>query len=452
MRVSSGQGVAALLDLRRALLNTAPMPTAPRPIVAAIDMGYGHLRAAAPLADALSVPLQQMDQAPLGDEADFRFWERTRKLYEPLTRLSQLPFVGAPMQALLAAVTAIPSPWPVRDLSGPTQGTRWMLSAARGGVGRALAAELQQSGAPLVTTFYAAAILAEQHGAKNLHCVITDTDVNRVWAPPDPAKSRILYFAPSERARRRMESYGVPRERVRVTGFPLPHELVGGRAMGTLKENLLRRLVRLDPLGRFREAHGVEIERRLGPLPMSEEGRPPLLTFAVGGAGAQTPLAQALVRGVRRQIEEGKLRLALVAGRRAEVAEKLREAVRDNGLEGRVEVLEDPDVFSYLRRFNQLLAGTDMLWSKPSEITFFAALGLPLICAPPVGVHESWNQRWATDNGAALPQHDPATAGDWLSEWLEDGTLASAAWGGFNFLPKLGLYEILAALGEPDPA
>ena len=68
--------------------------------------------------------------------------------------------------------------------------------------------------------------------------------------------------------------------------------------------------------------------------------------------------------------------------------------------------------------------------------------------SPPVGVHESWNQRWATDNGAALPQHEPATAADWLTEWLEDGTLASAAWGGFNFLPKRGLYEILDALGE----
>ena len=433
-------------------MNTAPVSKAPKPVVAAIDMGYGHLRAAAPLADALAVPLQQIDRAPLGDDTDFRFWERTRKLYEPLTRLSQLRFIGAPVQALLEAVTAIPSPWPVRDLSGPTQGTKWMLSAARDGVGRALATRLRDLGAPLLTTFYAAAILAEQHGAEKLHCVITDTDVNRVWAPPEPRQSRISYFAPSERARRRMESYGVPRERIRVTGFPLPHELVGGRSMAALKQNLARRLVRLDPLGRFREAHGVEIERKLGALPREEEGRAPLLTFAVGGAGAQTPLAEALVGGVRRQIEEGRLRLALVAGRRAEVAEKLRQAVRDNALEGKVEVLEDPDVFNYLRRFNQLLAGTDMLWSKPSEMTFFAALGLPLICAPPVGVHESWNQRWATDNGAALPQHDPATAADWLQEWLEDGTLASAAWGGFNFLPKLGLYEILAALGEPEPA
>src|SRR5207237_6946906 len=66
---------------------------------------------------------------------------------------------------------------------------------------------------------------------------------------------------------------------------------------------------------------------------------------------------------------------------------------------------------------------------------------LPFIAAPPVGVHEQWNLRWATDRGAALPQHDPAAAGDCLLEWLEDGVLASAAEAGLK-LPSDGLYEI----------
>ena len=65
-----------------------------RPIVAAIDMGYGHLRPAAALAGFLETPVLQMDQPPLGNEHDHQFWERTRKLYEPLTRFSQLPAIG----------------------------------------------------------------------------------------------------------------------------------------------------------------------------------------------------------------------------------------------------------------------------------------------------------------------------------------------------------------------
>ena len=129
-----------------------------KPEVLAIDMGYGHLRPAAALADYLQVEVLQMDRAPAGTEKDFRFWERTRRLYEPLTRFSQLPLIGPPMQALLSAITAIPEPWPRRDLSAPTQGTRWMERAAREGIGQMLADRLRESGAPLVTTFYAGAI------------------------------------------------------------------------------------------------------------------------------------------------------------------------------------------------------------------------------------------------------------------------------------------------------
>src|SRR5476649_1836820 len=145
-----------------------------QPIVAAIDMGYGHLRPAAALADYLKTQVLQMDQPPLGDVRDHRFWERTRNLYEPLTRFSQLPGIGPPLRALLNTITAIPAAWPVRDLSEPTQGSRWMHRAAGEGAGQVLAKHLLTTGAPLLSTFYGAAILAELHGARRLHCLITD--------------------------------------------------------------------------------------------------------------------------------------------------------------------------------------------------------------------------------------------------------------------------------------
>jgi hypothetical protein len=418
------------------------------PIVAAIDMGYGHLRPASALAAQLGTEVLHMELPPLGAEVDRRFWEWTREVYEPLTRFSQLPGLGPPMRALLNTITAIPEPWPARDLSESTQGTRWMERAARDGVGRALAEHLKASGAPLLTTFYAAAILAELHGATRLHCLITDSDINRVWAPPDAPRSEIRYFAPTDRARRRMESYGVRPQRIRVTGYPLPHELVGGRERPVLKQNLAARLARIDRRGEFRRQLGVEAAA-------SEEKQAPLIVFAVGGAGAQVPLAKKIVQGMRKEIDRGSLRLALVAGRRPEVGRALREALYAAGLDGHpgAEVHEASDFEGYLRGFNQLLARADAIWSKPSEIAFFAALGLPLISAPPVGVHEKWNLRWATDRGAGLPQHDPLAAGEWLTEWIEDGALAGAAWAGYTRLPQFGLYEIIDELtGETPPA
>ena len=62
----------------------------PKAVVSAIVMGYGHLRPAAALADYFGTDVLQMDHPPLGDERDRKFWESTRDLYEPLTRLSQL--------------------------------------------------------------------------------------------------------------------------------------------------------------------------------------------------------------------------------------------------------------------------------------------------------------------------------------------------------------------------
>ncbi|HYZ89659.1 MAG TPA: hypothetical protein VE620_10215 [Myxococcales bacterium] len=418
--------------MRRPMMRSRPV----QPVVCSIDMGYGHVRAAAPLADALGVPMLRMDLPPLGGSVDSRLWWRTRALYEPLTRWSQSGAVAAPLRAVLARITAIPDG--AEDSSGPGAGTRWMERAARRGAGRALAAHLRRTGAPLLSTFYAAPILAELHGADRLHCVVTDADVNRIWAPPDPSRSRIRYFVPAELTRRRLESYGVPPELIRVTGFPLPDELVGGRQLEALQSNLAARLARLDRRGVLR---GVSAELRRA----IEKRVPPLVTFAIGGAGAQAGLAADLVRALADSLRKGRLRLALVAGRRRDVSRKLRRAIAAANLAGSpaLELLEERDTLVYLRSFNALLARTDVLWTKPSELTFFAALGLPLVAAPPVGGHEERNLRWAVDLGAALPQGEPRRAAEWLLQWVEDGTLARAAWQGYREMPKVGLYDIL---------
>jgi hypothetical protein len=427
---------------------------APAPLLVAIDMGYGHLRPAAALGALLGAPVQEMDKPPTGDAQDELYWRRARKLYEPLTRWSQLPVVGGPAQALLDTITHIPPLYPERDLSAATVGTDALVRAAKAGLSRQLAQQLREGGAPLLTTFYAAAVLSELHGAERVSCVVTDSDVNRVWAPVDGQKSRIVYFAPAHHTARRLRAYGVRAENVLVTGYPLPHELLGGPELTVARKNLAARLVRLDHRGEWLDAHAAEVERALGPLPAQERGRPPRLVFAVGGAGAQVGMVKAFLPSLRRLLEEGKLRLTLVAGRRPEVAARLREHLAAAGLEegprdgarGSVEVLQRPDAWSYFEAFNQLLAETDVLWSKPSEITFFAALGLPLLVSPPVGVHEACNRRWAEEWGAALPQGEPSHAGEWLLDWLEDGVLAACAWAGFRHLPNKGLYKIAEAV------
>jgi len=144
-----------------------------------------------------------------------------------------------------------------------------------------------------------------------------------------------------------------------------------------------------------------------------------------------------------------------VAGVRAEVAATFDRAIaraRLDGLRGRgLEVLYAPTHDEYFRRFEVLLADTDLLWTKPSELTFYAALGLPLVFATPIGAHERYNQRWAVESGAGVGERDPRHAAEWLADWLADGTLAGAAWNGYMRLPKRGLYRILETI-ERDGA
>ncbi len=426
------------------MVAVAPAPVAA--LLVAIDMGYGHLRAAIALGSALGLPVSCIDEEPLADAAERRIWDRTRRVYEFVSRASQLPLVGGPFDFALGTLTSIPALYPMRDLSAPTMPVRYLARSARKGLGRGLVEHLRRTGDALLTTFYAPAVLADMAGCERVFCVVTDADVNRIWAPPDVTKTRIRYLVPGHRTARRLQAYGVPASQISLTGFPLPPELLGGRDLPVLKQNLAARLSRLDPTGAFRGAYGDEVDHFLATAPSPQASRIPLVTFAVGGAGAQAGLSRRFLPGFRRPIEEGRLRLALVAGIRSEVAGIFQHALEEAGLAGHlgkgVEILHEPDHLRYFRRFHALLAETDVLWTKPSEMTFFGALGLPLLLAPPVGRHESYNLRWAREAGVGLKQRDARFVAERLLDWIDDGTLAGAAWSGFMRLPKFGTYRI----------
>jgi hypothetical protein len=426
-----------------------------KPLVVAVEMGYGHMRAAVSLAEALHEPLLLVDRAPLADAEEQKLWQRIRNAYELTSRLSSLPLVGAPLKWVLDEITSIPHLHPHRDLSAPTHGTITLDRLIRRKLGRGLVTELRRTGRPLLTTFYSPAVLADRAGVEEVYCVVTDTDVNRIWAPIDARRTRIRYLVPTHRAAKRLRAYGVPHDRITFTGFPLPHDLVGGPELPALTRNLAGRIVRLDPDGEFRREYPEELAHFLGPLPPDQERLPPLVTFAVGGAGAQAELARQFLASMRRDLEEGRLRLALVAGVKEKVKHRFEEALHEARLEGAlgngVEILYARELGDYFAAMNALLGRTDVLWTKPSEMCFYAALGIPLVCGSPVGVHERFNRRWVREAGAGVKQRDPRFAAEWLGDMFSEGTLAAAAWAGFMRLPKFGLYRILEAVGAPAP-
>jgi len=439
--MSANLGSQLHLGTLREVADAEPLPA--QVAVVAIEMGYGHLRPARSLAQELGVPVMHTDKKPLADAEEQRRWKATRRLYESMSRISGIPWVGTPLRGLLNSITDIPNLYPFRDLSGATLGVKLLERSARQGLGRSIVGYLQEHNLALLTTFYSPAVLADFHGYDRIFCVVTDSDVNRVWAPINPKSSKIRYLAPSGRVVRRLRAYGVLESNIELTGFPLPHSLVGGPDGPILRKNLVKRLARLDPTQAFRQAFAEDLEH-VGPLPVTNE--PPHLVFAVGGSGAQAELSASFLPSLRPLLERRRLRLTLVAGVRAAVKTRFEDELLRAGLKDQVgksvEILHEPVLDDYFTRFDALLADTDILWTKPSELVFYAALGIPLLLAPPVGIHETYNLRWARENGAGLKQRAADVVGDRLLEHLHDGNLASAAWAGYRRLPSRGLYQI----------
>ncbi|MCC7139577.1 MAG: hypothetical protein IT460_14230 [Planctomycetes bacterium] len=421
------------------------MAAAPPPAVVAAFMGYGHLRAALPLAEAFGVPVLSMDRPPLATDEDVRTWDRLRRGYDRLSRRTGLPVVGPVARALLDRVTAIPRLSPPGRLERPGLASRYLMHLVRDGFGATLVERLTTSKAPLVATFYAPAVVADDAGLDGVVCVLTDADVHRVWVAPEPARSRIVYAAPTARAAHRLRAYGVPPERIHRTGFPLPDVLV--REDDARARRLAARLVRLDPRGAWAAGAPAAARRLRDAADPADAARPLRATFAVGGAGAQVELARRLVTSLAPRLAADALRLTLVAGTRADTAERLTAIARRAGFapgEGApVEILHDADFETYARRFHDHLAETDVLWTKPSEITFFAAAGFALALTTPLGVQERANRDWVLARGAAVDAGALRDAARSLDARRADGSLAAAAFAGATRLPRHGTARVV---------
>jgi len=415
--------------------------------VVTADMGLGHQRAAHALAYLAHDGVLTAGSPGVTDEDDARFWRRLAWTYESLSRARGVPFVGGAMFALLDRLLHIPPFYPLRDLSKPSLNNYFVDHLIRKGLGRSLLDRLHSHRLPVISTFYAPSLVADYARFAPVYSVICDADLNRVWVASNAERSRIQYFAPCGRVMRRLRQYGVPDARIFITGFPLPRENIGGPGMETLRADLLQRLGRLDPQGRFASVFGSTVQELLGERPQPAPGGARVtVTFAVGGAGAQTEIGLMLAQSLKPGILDGRFRLVLVAGVNPLVEQVFRGFVSRIGLGGAlgdgVLIAREDRKNDYFNRFDALMRETDILWTKPSELSFYSGLGIPIVMAPPLGSQEGKNMRWLMDKGAALPQYTPRLALEWLSDMLKDGVFAEKAFSGFVKNRKLGVYKV----------
>jgi hypothetical protein len=408
----------------------------------AADMGYGHQRAAYPLIniakDQKIVSINSYEGVPVWEK---EYWEKSLESYEKISRLKKIPVLGHLVFAVMDAFQKIDPFYPKRDLSEPTIQEKFFYQVVKKGLGKDLIEKLNTTNLPFVTTFFVAAYFAEAQNYKgDIYCIICDTDASRSWANLNSKETRVTYLLPSEKVKERFLMYGVPEKNLVVTGFPLPKENIGENKE-ILKNDLAVRLSRLDVKGVYLEKYSDLVKQY---LPSVVANRPLTITYAVGGAGAQKEIGLIILKNLKDKIVSGNLAINLVAGSRLDVKKYFDDGIKDLQLDSNsnVKIIFDEDKVNYFKKFNQALRNTDILWTKPSELSFYSALGLPIIMSQPVGSQEDFNHEWLLSNGAGIDSYDPEHVEEWLPDLLESGRLARAAMDGFLNSESMGTYNI----------
>ena len=453
--------------------------------VISVNMGYGHQRTAEPLR-GLGEIINANDYEGI-PKKDKTIWQSMQQFYEFISRFSRIPLIGKAVFSIYDRFQKIFSFYPKREISEPNLTLKQIYSLFKKGWGRDLIEKLKikneklKRNLPIISTFFTPAFMAEffnypsvakgederkfidypsaAKGRKErmffehpgeIFCIVCDADIARTWVSLNPSQSKIKYFAPTERVVERLKLYGVKEENIFLTGYPLPiknitaNPPVGG--LEILKEDLKNRLINLDPKKRYFEKYKILIEENLGKLP-ENFSHPLTIMFSVGGAGAQKEIGIKTIKSLAVEIWAGEVKVILVCGIREKVKEYFEKEINKiyrgrTPVNSGVEILFGTDIEDYFQKFNFALRKTDILWTKPSELSFYAALGIPIIISPPIGSQEEFNMRWLLKSGFGILQEDPNYTNQWLFDWLEKGYLAEAAMEGFVEGEKLGTFKI----------
>jgi len=413
--------------------------------IISVDMGYGHQRAAYPLRDIAFERVITANSDKMVSLKDHRMWEQSREFYEFISRIKNIPIIGKLAFGFYDRFQQISPFFPFRDLSKPNFSALRLKALIKRGLCNSIVEYTSKEDIAVLTTHFIPA-MAFNYDKKEIYCVVTDTDINRIWVPDNPKDSTIIYFSPCRHVTQRLIQYGIKQEKIVETGFPLPKENIG-KNKEIVRKDILSRCVNLDPKKIFFKKYAPLIREHINKNfdieKISKYKKHPLtLMFTIGGAGAQSDIAEKIMNSLKNRMKNKEIKLVISVGTKLDLKIHFEKKAKHLGLADMFEIIFALDKKTYFENFNEALRTTDILWTKPSEMSFYTALGIPIIIAPPIGAHEISNKEWLEHIGSGFIQKNPEYVNDWLFYWLEDGRLADAAMHGFVDAPLMGTYNI----------
>lgn len=226
--------------------------------------------------------------------------------------------------------------------------------------------------------------------------VCTDFETHRLWVN-NPCEH---YFAATEDGAHYLAHWGVPSERISVTGIPVHPAFAEPRDRAACRMHF-----KLDP------------------------DRPLILQMCGGfGVGPVEQIAQHLLS------VETPMQLAVICG-------------KNDRLRGRVAQLSCPKrhrllPIGFTTDMDRWMAAADLLVSKPGGLTTSESLasGLPMVVINPIPGQESRNSDFLLENGAAIKANHPVLLGPKVARLFKEPKL----------LTRMG--HAAATLGRPNAA
>ncbi|MCL5267305.1 MAG: hypothetical protein M1469_04280 [Bacteroidetes bacterium] len=400
-------------------------------IITSALMGFGHLRAAHNVSSVSGAPVVRVDRKPFVNVVDEFVWNGAQRIHTYASRDAESK--NRLLYDWFEGLMTIQEDHKPPSLAG----SRFVHFLKDLGVGGRFFNSLNRDYPALLHTFYLQAMISvyRRYPGRN-YLLLCDTDFHRVWVPISPNEGNIVYMVPVPKSADRLISYGVPPDRIHITGFPLPSVNTGPRDLGTLISDFEIRKRRL---------------KRDSTVPLT-------IMFPFSGAGAYSNVLAELVKTLLDHLRDGNLRLIVSCGDNEHALRNAENLFVNYGLDECefAEIIFEKNLFDSFDKFNFALKSVDMIITKPSEMVFYAALGIPMVFLPPIGDHEARNREYLIDNKCAV---DMATIRDfpgWLNESRKTGQLLELAEMGFQNLPKTGSFEIDqlvrgAGVGEGKP-
>jgi hypothetical protein len=391
-------------------------------------MGYGHLRAADNVAAlGRTAGVLRVDRAPCAGLLERGMWSLSRRFYHGISR--SVESRHKLLFRLLDWWTAIPS-----DPKDASLGfSKFIRGLVRLGMGRTISRCPELAESALLHTFFVPALAALEHRCSGRnYLLICDADMHRIWVPVRAATRSLTYLVPLSSGADRLRGYGVPADRIVVTGFPLPPANTGGEKLEVLRDDVARRRRHLQPGSR----------------------EPMTLLFSLSGAGCYVKLLKRMLTALTGALKLGTVRFIAGLHDNRRVYAALDRWLKVTALDatGAVSLLYDADIRTAFRQYNAALRTADLLVTKPGELVFYAALGVPQILLPCVGRHEQANRSFLVDQGCALDFPGCKGFAQWMETHRAAGDFDRIIDRSLAVLPQRGAFHIDEVMRGGDMA